>query len=95
MFSGVVGLAEYGSDSEEGEEEEEEVDSDEDLEERIRQKKEAYERKIREEGIYNEDELGRHHCLAWVYLLKFSDFYVFTDIFSMNYIMNCLDFFSI
>ena len=87
MFSGVVGLAEYGSDSEEGEEEEEEVDSDEDLEERIRQKKEAYERKIREEGIYNEDELGRHHCLAWVYLLKFSDFYHFIYFFYKTFLV--------
>lgn len=60
MCSDIVGLTGYGSGSEEEEEEEdeEEPDSDEDLEERIRQKREAYERKIKEEGIYNEDELG-------------------------------------
>lgn len=58
MASVVVGLTGYGSDSDEEEEEEEEPDSDEDLEERIRQKKEAFERKIKEAGIYDEDELG-------------------------------------
>uniref|UniRef100_A0A8W8JDW4 Splicing factor, arginine/serine-rich 18 n=1 Tax=Magallana gigas TaxID=29159 RepID=A0A8W8JDW4_MAGGI len=52
-----LGLTGYGSDSDEEEEEEEEPDSDEDLEERIRQKKEAFERKIKEAGIYDEDEL--------------------------------------
>lgn len=57
LASVVVGLTGYGSDSDE-EEEEEEPDSDEDLEERIRQKKEAFERKIKEAGIYDEDELG-------------------------------------
>lgn len=58
MVSVVVGLIGYGSDSDEEEEEEEESDSDEDFEERIRRKKEVFERKIKEVGIYDEDELG-------------------------------------
>lgn len=58
-FSGLG----YGSGSEEeeeseAEEEEEELDSDEDLEKRIQEKKAAFEKKIQEQGIYDEDELG-------------------------------------
>ena len=60
LYETFVGLG-YGSGSEEEEseaEEDQEADSDDDLEQRIKQKREAFEKKIQEQGIYDEDELG-------------------------------------